>query len=661
MTLLTPLNLLLATVAFLPPLVLLYLLKRRRSVRRVPSVMFWPQAGEDLEANAPWRRFRFSWLLVVQAGVLLLLALAISRPVIDADRNTAQLILLVDVGASMGSRIADSDGPGDSATRLDLAKTRAGAIARQWLDASPGGELQIVAFAREATLVGGAFSDPRRVQAVLDSLAAREEPSRLAPAIELASALSRRGESGGRVGVVLLSDGVLERSAQSLPAETFAFEAIEAASAGNAGVVALTAARDPDEPTRIEVLARIASTMPSGHALPVTLRIDGETIATRMVELTASPADPADRSSLSEGSVEFRFPHEGAGLIEIRLPSDDSLAADDAAFASMDAAVPLRIAMVAAGGVPDPFLVEGLAAVQAGTIELLDPEEWRSQLDRLDPPADLLVLDGVASDTPLPIPSLSFSASPGWIATASGDAPADGPALAQSVIRWDRRADLLRDLDLLDVAAARSLLLEAHPLARTIIEGSRGPLLVEREVDGTRHALVAFRPADSTWPVDPGFVAFLANARDRLARGGVGGAARIVRTGEPLEVRCGRSADGIRVAGPDGELVAAAACSDGRIVTLAPLSRTGVHRLEGATWPGSGSNADAPSLAVGASLLDARESDNRPRRDLQLAMEAPAIASARLPSALWPLLAAAALVFVIGEWLLYLRASRPPR
>ncbi len=661
MTLLTPLNLLLATVAFLPPLVLLYLLKRRRSVRRVASVMFWPQAAEDLEANAPWRRFRFSWLLVVQAAALLLLGLAVSRPIADADSDSAQLILLVDVGASMGSRLSPSaDGDG-AATRLDLAKARAAAVADQWLESSPQGEVRIISFASDATLASGSLSDPRRVKAFLDGLAVSDQASRLGPAVTLASSLARRGETGGgNARVVLLSDGVLEPTSEALPTAEVAFIAIDAPAAGNAGITELAAARDPADPRRIEVFAKVVSTLPAGSQLPISLLIQGETVASRMLDLATADADAEGAAGRSEATAAFAFDLDGACLIEVRLPAGDSLAADDAAFASMPSASPLRIAMVAAGDAVDPFLLEGLAALQDAGAVLLDEREWRTQLDRLDPPADLLVLDGISLEEPPPLPTISFAASPPWMATPMDDGDPRG-TVAQGVLRWNRRAELLRDIDLLGMQAARSLALVAHPLAVVLVEGTRGPLVASREIDGHRHLLVGFRPGDSTWPVDPSFVAFLANACDQLAAGGTGTDARIIRTGEPIELRCIAVADGVRLTGPDGDLLAASDCEDGRLLTIAPLARVGVHRLEGVAWPGTIPSDPPATLEVGASLLAEQESDNRPRRDWRLESEAAPASSARLPLALWPLLALAALALVVAEWQLYLRAARPAR
>lgn len=657
-TLLTPLNLLLATVAFLPPLVLLYLLKRRRSVRRVASVLLWPQAAEDLEVNAPWRRFRFSWLLLLQAACLLLLAVAVSRPVGDGGGRQEQLVLLIDVGASMGTVVAAGAGGDGRTTRFDLAKERASAAARRWLASVPEGEVRLIAFAKEASLAGGAFSDPRRVAGVLDSLAVREEPSRLEPAAALATAISRRGEGGGGARVVLVSDGVLDASAAPVAAAEFLFEAIDAAAAPNSGITEISAARSPLDPSRIEILARVVSTLPAGSRLPISLRLDGETVLTRMLELGSGEQEVLGAAAAT-AAVEFGVTHREACLIELRLPGGDSLAADDAAFAAIGESRPLRVAVVAADSAPDPFLLEALRAIEPGAIELLPASEWRTALDRLSPPADLLVLDRIAAAEPPALPSLTLAAAPAWLAAAA-DSPQGREPAPQGVLRWNRRDQLLRGIDLVGLQVARSLRLSAAAGARSLVEGTLGPLLLAREIDGRLHLLLAFRPGDSTWPVDPGFVVFLSSACDLLSAAGSTSEARVVRTGEPLELRCAADARDLRVVSESGEVVASLPCARGSMLSLPPLPRAGVFRIEGGAWPGERIDSGGP-LAVGASLLDARESVNRPRRELDLAVEGVSIAAASLPRSLWPLLAAGALLAILAEWLLYLRAARPPR
>ncbi|RJP36830.1 MAG: hypothetical protein C4547_06595, partial [Phycisphaerales bacterium] len=66
MTFLSPWVIAIAAAATVPPLVALYFLKLKRTVRLVPSTLLWQKAIEDLQVNAPFQRLRKSLLLLLQ-------------------------------------------------------------------------------------------------------------------------------------------------------------------------------------------------------------------------------------------------------------------------------------------------------------------------------------------------------------------------------------------------------------------------------------------------------------------------------------------------------------------------------------------------------------------------------------------------------------------
>src|SRR5271169_825236 len=95
----------LALLAGLVPLVVLYVLKIRRTRQRVPSTWLWAAAQRDLVAKHPFRKLVPELPLLLEILTLAALALALARPTtrggaIEGDH----VALVVDASASMATR-----------------------------------------------------------------------------------------------------------------------------------------------------------------------------------------------------------------------------------------------------------------------------------------------------------------------------------------------------------------------------------------------------------------------------------------------------------------------------------------------------------------------------------------------------------------------------
>ncbi len=97
---LAPLALALSALAI--PIILLYMLRLRRTETPISSTFLWQQLVRDREANAPWQRLRLSWLLLLQLLILLALVVALARPFTKVKTiTTGRIVLLLDASASM--------------------------------------------------------------------------------------------------------------------------------------------------------------------------------------------------------------------------------------------------------------------------------------------------------------------------------------------------------------------------------------------------------------------------------------------------------------------------------------------------------------------------------------------------------------------------------
>ncbi|MEM1417453.1 MAG: BatA domain-containing protein, partial [Myxococcota bacterium] len=82
----------------LVPLIVLYVLKRRRRERVVGSTLLWEEALRDLRAERPFRRLLPRVALLLQALAIVALAFALARPTGgDAMPRGSVLAVVVDV------------------------------------------------------------------------------------------------------------------------------------------------------------------------------------------------------------------------------------------------------------------------------------------------------------------------------------------------------------------------------------------------------------------------------------------------------------------------------------------------------------------------------------------------------------------------------------
>jgi hypothetical protein len=93
-------------LALAAPIVVLYLLKTRRTEVHVGSTWLWQRAERDLLARHPFRRLRWVLPLVLQLCLLLLLALAAARPSQHGRDGAGAVVCHRTAGAKRGGAAA---------------------------------------------------------------------------------------------------------------------------------------------------------------------------------------------------------------------------------------------------------------------------------------------------------------------------------------------------------------------------------------------------------------------------------------------------------------------------------------------------------------------------------------------------------------------------
>jgi len=647
----------LAAGIFLPLLVALYMLRLRRERRTVASTLLWRSAYEDLLANVPIQRLRWSILLLLQIIALLLVAAALARPTgASSVALGARTIVLLDVGASM--RIV-SDAGRDATretTRLDLALAEVEAMIR----AKPAdAQMMLLGFGASPTVICGWDRNPNVLRSTLrsfvESQGATDEPSDLDAAMLVAESFSRPSEAGDDIPamIVIVSDGHVRTARDErrfeIAAGAMREVRIDEGDVDNVGIVEFDARRREDDPTQVELFARVIWTGSEELSVPMVVEVDGEVVRRRNLLLPASSDDAFGEAALSE-TIDV----VDSALLVVRHTHLDPFAADDVVAAVLPPPRQLRIAMVAPDARPDAFLRDLLNETDPQELETLDPAGWLA-VDRPADRFDLVVFDRVDAEEWPVIPSISFGAAPPGVERVipTGDRAASGRRL----LGWNRQHPLLRHADIADLVFAGVAGLRVPEEAEAVALGPDGPVIILIRVFGIRHIVVAFSLLESTLPVLPGYPVFVQNALDLLA-GEAGAAAIVPRTGEPTRLRVRPGTERLFVSEFDENASTERRVNipAGGVEAVIPTAQQiGLRRVR--SEPPD--QIDLPGGLLPASLLSESESDLRRQPPLTLIPTAapPGGEGVIGRAEWWHLALLAALGILVVEWIVYMRRA----
>jgi hypothetical protein len=647
---------LVVAAATIPPLLALYFLRLRRARRNVSSTMLWRRATEDLRANAPFQRLRFSILLLLQLLALALVALAIAQPYADLGvRGAQRVVLLIDRSGSMNAQDAGAKGAArlEEAKRIALERVRdlhGGGI---FSGAAP--EIAVIAFASGAEVLAPYTDNAAQVRDAIASIRPTDEASRVGEALELArafTAVTRPDDPDARPAappvIELISDGRIEDLSEQVlrEGERLSYRPVGTADASNAGVASVAAARDPDRPGQVQVFARLVNWGTEPRRTDVALIVDGDVRG-----LTPEPVEiPARAADARPGESQVGFPAielPRAGVIAVRIDAVDPLPDDDIAHVVAAAPRALRLALVGRGAFAIRSALEGLAPAELRAFSLAEWETALAEDPALPERFDAVVMDGAVPARLDRGRFLTF----GIVPPLAGFEPY-GTKDAVVVRSTRDEHPLLRYVNLDGLWIGSMVAVAAGADAETVVDASEGAVVLAQSRGPVALVCVTFDPMESNWPFQRSFVNFIANAVDWLAANGRPITEEALRPGDALSARLPPEATQVALRAPDGTrsgLVVAEPAS----FAWGPARRAGVYAAE---W-GGGDTGSSQSFAV--NLDSAREG----RIDLvqELTIGTEQVAGQASPgasrTALWPWLILAAAAVLLLEWWVWLRRS----
>ena len=601
-----------------PIIVAMYLLKLRREERTVSSTFLWQKMVRDVEANAPWQRLRRNLLLLLQLIILALLVLALARPFFrTAGISGRNLILIIDRSASMGATDVAS-------SRLAAAKAQAITLVDQLPD---GGRATVIAAGEQMDVPAAASTDRRQLRDAINGIPLRYGGSDLAQALTLASALaSREPESE----VAIISDGNVKVPADLQVPATVRYFPIGAKDS-NIAVSALNLQPSAAGQTLFAQATNYGSAEVNRR---MDIYLDGSLFNAYNLDLKPGQADAKTVEIPAQVKV-----------VEARLAEsvDDALPLDDRAWAVSNAGEGTRIRLISPG---NRFLTTALALLP--NVQVTTVPTATTTFTETAAQVPMTILDGVVPAT-LPPGNLFFIAPPRSTEFFSVTGALEFPKLRPTT----GDEPLLRDISLSDVNVRQSVAIAPGSWARVVVDGDGGPVLLAGERDGRRIVVLSFDVHNSDLPLQVAFPLLTSNIVSYLVPGSGAEAAQLA-PGQPLAVPIDASISDVRVIKPDGT-TATAAKEGGQAIfvdtdTLGPYT---VEQFKGDQLVGR--------TRYTVNLFSADESKIAPKAELKVAQvsglqQAETNEQNRVGrQEFWRWLAAAALIVLVIEWLVYQR------
>lgn len=614
----------LAWLGLLAPLVLLYILKRRRETRVIGSTMLWEQALRDMRAERPWKKLIPQVALILQLLAIIAGAIALARPAgAGGVPSGAFVAVIVDTSASMAAMH-------EGEPRVDRARDVVLELARSL---PPGGRMMLLEAGREPSVLAPLTSDGPTLELAARQIQVRGGSADLEAAVAIASERLSEAPAGSRI--VLLTDAA-EDGEIALDARA----EVEVQRVGpepevavdNTGIVdADVRSRVGEGPDRADIFARIRHFGSESVEVFVSASIDGRDglLASRRITLEAD----------SEQSVVMNadLPPDSSGraaVVRIAMHrtdnTDDALTLDDVVVIPSPGGRRLPVFMV---GTP-PAPVERVLRADENV------ELYRTSIQQLaerddDEPtlSGLFIYTGELPPSPPPGDSVVLAPTGDTVFELGVADAVENPR----VVTWDEGDPRLRFVALSELHLARLRPLQGGA-GRTLVDTDGGAAIASISRLNGETTVLGFDPAQSDWPRQASFVVFFRNllerARDRRSAGGVAPGS----LGEPLRVPAADGVD-VSVETPSGSTLTAE--SRGGVAIVPVSAEPGVYRV---------STGDRELHAL-RSLLDASESDVRARATFtESGGEATAeIAAPEEHAEAWPWLAALLLLLLAAE------------
>jgi Ca-activated chloride channel family protein len=463
-------------------------------------------------------------------------------------------------------------------------------------------------------------SEKSALRRAIQSCAAVDAPTRLAPALKIAESLIRDRGRESNPEIHLFSDGAVpdlnEFDNKALP---LVYHKV-GHGANNLGITALDVKADPEDASQRAIYASVANFSTNVMETSLELRFDGKLVSTRPLKIAAGETSPQI----------FLASQTNDGVFTVHSTLEDDLAADNEASIVSLLPRPVKVLLVTRG---NNFLEKALRA--AANVRLTVATDLTDDAAQYD----FVALDDIKPTVwPRGNVLAIHVADTNWFESIS---QLESP----SIVDWRITHPVLRYVGFDNVQVAKSMLVKTPTWGVSLVDSPQSPLIVAGDLGRQRILWIGFDTLESTWPYRISYPIFIANAAEWLNPATERNHQLLVRAGDPFRYNLSQPVTNAQIILPNGTTKSLQVDAKANEIVFGETFHQGVYHLK------TGTNDTAFCVA----LLDAAESNIKPRDELQFGKNSQVTASTmrRTNMELWRYIAAGALGVLLFEWWYY--------
>jgi len=515
-------------LGLIPLLVLLYILKLRRSEVIIPSTMLWMKSLQDLTANAPFQKLRRNLLLLLQIIILLLIVFALTRPYIQTSGIEGRnLCLLIDHSASMQTKEGETN-------RLDLAKEEALKIVESM---ESGDRAMVIGFAESASVLAELTDDRYHLRNAINGLASHDTRSNVEDAAQIIRSIAPINPDVTAVvsnlEVLMFSDGNITEG-ERLAALSVPIQYIRIGeSRNNAGITNFSTRGSEGEGEGRQCFVQVYNDAETPLETTLTLYFEDDILG--VDDLSVSPGDTDE--------AVFVLPALEDGILRAELDHEDALAVDNQAWLSLQQDTYIDVLLAGSADSIGATMLRHVFSLEPRVrLSVTTPEQYAGLTDAFD----LYLFDGWSPPV-LPAGALVFiNTLPALPGLASIGELANPPIMA-----LDKDHPVMRFTNPSNISIGKALQVTLPEGARTLVSTEGGPLIADISQALQPMLFIAFDIGDSNWPLHLSFPLFMQNILAWVPAAGSGGEPTLA-TGSPIEIHALPEVAEARVLAPGG-------------------------------------------------------------------------------------------------------------